>query len=181
MHMALVVDEFGDTAGLVTLEDIIEEIVGDIQDEYDVGAGAGGARARTAPSIFDGKTPLDRFHELYPDFKMPEGAFETVAGLVFHMAGRVPKEADVVRHGGLAFCVVKREGRRLRRIAVRREGGDGGRITVILGPPPPANVIDALPSLPPEARTSGQSPKPSGRLEPPGPGAAPAGTNSQGA
>jgi CBS domain containing-hemolysin-like protein len=135
LHMAIVVDEFGDTAGLVTLEDIIEEIVGDIQDEYDVEP-AQVERAPDGSVVFDGKTPLDRFQEIYPDFPLPEGTYETVAGLVFQIAGRVPKEADVLRQGGLVFRVVKREGRRLRRISIRREAPGGASITQVLGPVP---------------------------------------------
>lgn len=120
VHMAIVVDEFGDTAGLVTLEDVIEEIVGEIQDEYDYEP-AEVQRTRDGAVIFDGKTDLDRFKEIFPGFEMPEGSFETIAGLVFQLAGRVPRETDVMRHGDLHFTVVKREGRRLKKIAVRRE------------------------------------------------------------
>ena len=173
LHMAIVVDEFGDTAGLVTLEDIIEEIVGDIQDEYDVEP-AQVERSPDGSVIFDGKTPLDRFHEIYPDFQMLEGSFETVAGLVFQIAGRVPKEADILRHGGLVFRVVKREGRRLRKISIRREAPGGVSITTLVGPVPasaktesttvgdipPANVIDVIPAPSRDTRSSGQFPKP---------------------
>ncbi|HYF48092.1 MAG TPA: hemolysin family protein [Planctomycetota bacterium] len=119
VHMAIVVDEFGDTAGLVTLEDVIEEIVGEIQDEYDSEL-AEIERALDGTFVFDGKTGIERFKEIFPAFEMPEGTFETVAGLVFQLAGRVPKEGDTYEQGGLAFKIVKREGRRLRKIAVKR-------------------------------------------------------------
>lgn len=156
MHMAIVVDEFGDTAGLVTLEDIIEEIVGDIQDEYD-SEPAEVSRAPDGSVVFDGKTSLDRFREIFPDFELPEGTFETVAGLVFQLAGRVPKESDVVRHGILTFKVVKREGRRLRKISVSRDTASTATATAPLhaGDIPPANVIDSIPAA---------SPTPSGRF-----------------
>jgi CBS domain containing-hemolysin-like protein len=119
MHLAIVVDEFGDTAGLVTLEDVMEEIVGEIQDEYDVEP-AEIERSPDGSFIFEGKTDIDRLKELFPEFELPEGKFETVAGLVFQLAGRVPKEADSLSHGPLSFRVLKREGRRLRKISVRR-------------------------------------------------------------
>ena len=119
MHMAIVVDEFGDTCGLVTLEDVIEEIVGEIQDEYD-SEPAEVQRGADGSIIFDGKTSIERVHELFPTFEMPEGSFETIAGLVFQLAGRVPKESDVLKHSGLAFRVTKREGRRLKKISVMR-------------------------------------------------------------
>ncbi|HYG77416.1 MAG TPA: hemolysin family protein [Planctomycetota bacterium] len=120
VHMAIVVDEFGDTAGLVTLEDVIEEIVGEIQDEYDYEP-AQIERGKDGVVIFDGKTDLDRFKELFPGFEMPEGSYETIAGLVFQLAGRVPRESDVLKHGGLSFKIVKRDGRRLRKIAIKHE------------------------------------------------------------
>jgi CBS domain containing-hemolysin-like protein len=123
-HMAIVVDEFGDTAGLVTMEDIIEEIVGEIQDEYDVEPSQVEKMA-DGSVVFDGQTALDRFHETFPGYTPPDGSFETVAGLVFQIAGRVPKEQDSLRHGGLVFKVIKRDGRRLRRILVRRETPSG--------------------------------------------------------
>jgi CBS domain containing-hemolysin-like protein len=118
IHMAIVVDEFGDTAGLVTLEDVIEEIVGEIQDEYDYEP-AEVQRATDGSLIFDGKTSMARFKEIFPEFEPPEGSFETVAGLVFQIAGRVPKEGDTVSYGDLSFKTTKREGRRLRKITVK--------------------------------------------------------------
>lgn len=119
LHMAVVIDEFGDTAGIVTLEDVIEEIVGEIQDEYDYEP-AEIERTKDGTVIFEGKTDLDRFKEVFPDFTPPEGSFETVAGLVFQLAGRVPRESDVLHSGNLTFRIVKREGRRLRKIAVAK-------------------------------------------------------------
>ena len=135
VHMAIVVDEFGDTAGLVTLEDVIEEIVGEIQDEYD-SEPAQVERGKDGTVIFDGKVDLDRFKEIFPTFVMPEGSFETVAGLVFQLAGRVPKETDVLKSGDLAFKVVKRDGRRLRKIAVKR-------LTVTVAPEAPGGEAEA--------------------------------------
>ena len=120
VHMAIVVDEFGDTAGIVTLEDVIEEIVGEIQDEYDYEP-AEIVRSKDGSIVFEGKTDLDRFKEIFPNFEPPEGSFETVAGLVFALAGRVPRESDVLRYGDLSFRILKREGRRLRKIEVRRD------------------------------------------------------------
>lgn len=118
IHMAIVVDEFGDTAGLVTLEDVIEEIVGEIQDEYDYEP-AEIQRSADGALILEGKTSLSRFNEIFPNFEAPEGSFETVAGMVFHLAKRVPKEGDSFTHGEFSFKILKREGRRLRKIAVK--------------------------------------------------------------
>jgi len=122
MHLAIVVDEFGDTAGLVSLEDVIEEIVGEIQDEYDYEP-AQVERGKDGIITFDGKTPIERFVELYPSFEMPDGSFDTVAGLVFQLSGHVPREAEVIRQQSYCFRVIKRDGRRLRKIAVWKEEG----------------------------------------------------------
>ena len=85
VHLAIVIDEFGDTAGLVSLEDVIEEIVGEIQDEYDYEP-AQVEKNKDGSHTFDGKTPIERFSEIYPEFKQPDGEYETVAGLVFQLS-----------------------------------------------------------------------------------------------
>ncbi|HEY3324531.1 MAG TPA: hemolysin family protein [Planctomycetota bacterium] len=119
MHIAMVVDEFGMTTGLVTLEDVIEEIVGEIQDEYDAEP-AQVERLKDGAVIFEGKADIDRFKEIFPEFTLPEGSYDTIAGLVFQVAGHVPRETEVIRHGDLVFRITKREGRRLRKITVWR-------------------------------------------------------------
>ena len=159
VHMAIVIDEFGDTAGLVTLEDVIEEIVGEIQDEYD-SEPAEVQRGRDGAIIFDGKTNVDRLRELFPNFEMPEGAFETVAGLVFQLAGRVPRESDVLKHSGLSFHVAKREGRRLKKISVERLRSESVHVsnTAIMGlePAPAAETTSSADSARAAASSGGE-------------------------
>ena len=98
-HMAIVVDEYGGTAGLVTLEDLIEELVGEIVDEFDVEEpmveplAGGDVRVNARMSI-------DEVNELL-DADLPEGDWDTVGGLVFHLLGHVPAEGETVEVDGL--------------------------------------------------------------------------------
>jgi CBS domain containing-hemolysin-like protein len=124
VHMAILVDEFGTTVGLVTLEDLLEEIVGEIRDEHDQEADPV-ERLPDGTALVDGLLHVDRFREAFPDVEVPEGDFDTVGGLVLHLARRLPREGDSFRLGELGLRVVKREGRRVRKVAVRRLGPGG--------------------------------------------------------
>lgn len=151
VHLAVVVDEFGDTAGLVSLEDVIEEIVGEIQDEYDYEP-AQVEKGKDGVTTFDGKTPIERFVEIFPGFEMPEGTFDTVAGLVFQLSGHVPRESDTIKRGEYCFRIVKRDGRRLRKIAIWKEDPNK---------PKSAQEIDA--AIPKDSgRFAATNPKPGG-------------------
>ena len=99
-HMAIVVDEHGDTAGLVTMEDVLEEIVGEITDEYDVEAPRYRARSPTAGSGSPGETPIDELSEA-AGVKFPDDEWDTVGGLVFNLLGRVPEAGESVDCEGL--------------------------------------------------------------------------------
>lgn len=155
IHMAIVIDEFGDTAGLVTLEDVIEEIVGEIQDETD-------REPEKIVKLQDGtyliaaKTNVDEFNEVFPALELPEGDFDTVGGLVLHLAGHLPREGDSVRLGELALRVVKREGRRLRQIAVKRVPPGATQHFKPVTPEHFEQPLGPPPGLPPAAR-GGQS------------------------
>jgi CBS domain containing-hemolysin-like protein len=119
-HMAVVSDEFGGTAGVITLEDIIEEIVGDIRDEYDTEAPIdelpdGRILADAAVPISDLATHLKR--EITID-----GDFESVGGLVLHLAGTVPKVGAVLRKDGLRFVVREADETRVVKVEIKVEG-----------------------------------------------------------
>jgi len=117
-HMAIVVDEYGGTAGLVTLEDLIEELVGEIVDEYDVEEApveplpGGGARVNA-------RMPIDEVNELL-GAELPQGDFDTVGGLVFNLLGHVPTEGESVDHDGHRLIAEKVQGRRIGRVRIVR-------------------------------------------------------------
>lgn len=126
LHMALVVDEFGGTNGLVTIEDLIEEIVGEIEDEHDVQGTpliverAGGdleVDARALIADLEAKLNVD----LLPEDR--DEVVDSVGGLVFSLAGRVPSRGEIIRHSdGIEFEVLEADPRRLKRLRVRTPG-----------------------------------------------------------
>ena len=110
-HMAVVIDEYGGTAGLVTLEDLLEEIVGEIVDEYDVEA----PRVERLPDgalRVAGGTPIDEVNELL-EVELPETDWDTVGGLMFNLLGHVPVEGEAVEFQGLEFRAERVQRRRI--------------------------------------------------------------------
>ncbi|MCR9129174.1 MAG: hemolysin family protein [Alphaproteobacteria bacterium] len=128
MHMALVVDEFGGTDGLVTLEDLLEPIVGDIEDEHDIAdtvsvraKGPGLWEADARAEILELEEALGR--EIATEEE--EADVDTLGGLVFRLAGRVPERGEVIVHpSGFEFEVLDSDPRRIKRLRVR-EAGNG--------------------------------------------------------
>lgn len=121
VHLAVVVDEFGGTAGIVTLEDILEIIVGDIQDEHDTEEAEFIDRGEGVYEV-DGGFPLAEFSER---LGIPRGneAFETVAGVVYDLYGSVPDEGSELRWGDVTFVVIRLSGQRIERLkAIYRPG-----------------------------------------------------------
>jgi putative hemolysin len=113
-HMAIVVDEYGGTDGIVTLEDLIEEVIGDIRDEYDEDTTEARRLAGGEVEV-DGKLNLDEIAEIF-GVELPEGPYATVAGFVMAELGRLPKTGDTVEHDGVRLTVVRTEGRRAARV-----------------------------------------------------------------
>ena len=115
-HMAVVVDEYGATQGIVTLEDLLEEIVGEIEDEFDL-PDESVERVDENTVRIDGTFPLDDFNEQFGTALEHED-FHTVAGYVFHLLGRAAERGDEVRTDGLRFKVVDTEGSRIQRLEI---------------------------------------------------------------
>jgi len=132
-HIAMVVDEFGGIDGLVTIEDLIEEIVGDIEDEHDVVETPTLIERPDGSVIADARIPIDTFEEQHGTRLRHNGDGEevdTLGGLVFTLAGRVPRRGEVIPHpGGFEFEVLDADPRRVKRLRVRglppAAGGDG--------------------------------------------------------
>lgn len=123
-HIAMVVDEFGGIDGLVTIEDLIEEIVGDIEDEHDEADGPSLVERADGTLIADARTPIETLEERQGIRLRPIGDQEevdTLGGLVATLAGRVPKRGEVIAHpSGIEFEVLEADPRRLKRLRIRR-------------------------------------------------------------
>jgi putative hemolysin len=115
-HLAIVVDEYGGVAGIVTLEDLLEEIVGEIEDEYDLPDESVERIDETRIRI-DGTFPIDDFNEQFQQ-AIPQEDFHTIAGFVFGALGRAAEEGDEVKWDGLCFKVVETDGSRIGRLEV---------------------------------------------------------------
>lgn len=118
VHMAIVVDEYGGTAGLVTIEDLIEEIVGEIVDEYDQEEPLVEPIDENTMRV-DAKMPIDEVNDLF-GVELPDEEWDTVGGLVFGLTGRVPVEGETVRFDGLLFETERVTGRRIQKVVVRK-------------------------------------------------------------
>jgi putative hemolysin len=126
VHLAVVLDEYGGTAGLVTIEDLLEEIVGEIQDEYDVEEPMI-VKLSDDEARVDGRAAVDDLEELFDTHVPLEDAdeYDTVGGLIYHRIGGVPKPGDQVTVGGLTLTVETTDGRRVSKVLVVRNRDEG--------------------------------------------------------
>ncbi len=131
VHIAIIVDEYGGVAGIVTIEDLLEEIVGEIQDEFDPDEPVI-ERSPSGEAVVDASMPVDEFNTEFSAEISPEG-FDTLGGLLYARLGKIPEPGDVVNENGLRLQVITTTGRRVRRVRVvphaisapEPEGGTG--------------------------------------------------------
>jgi CBS domain containing-hemolysin-like protein len=125
-----VVDEYGGTAGLVTIEDLLEEIVGEIQDEYDTEAPLY-IEEGEGVYVFDAMLRVEEVNEVMDIELLADNGVETLGGYVFERLGELPEVGDVVYSDGLKLEVTEVEGRRIKKVRISREA------------PPPEAADDA--------------------------------------
>jgi len=112
VHMAVVADEYGGIAGLVTIEDVLEQIVGDIDDEHDVDEDVNIRKDTERQYIVRGQTPIDEFNE-YFQTELSDDEFDTVAGLVMKQLGRLPRRDETLQLADYEIKVLRFDRRRI--------------------------------------------------------------------
>jgi CBS domain containing-hemolysin-like protein len=116
VHIAIVMDEYGGTSGLITIEDILEQIVGDIQDEYDTEE-EWLMEEDDGAVVVDARLPIEELEERF-HIQVERDKFDTVAGLIFHIIGRIPKTGDEISYGLLLMTIVDADERKIRKVRI---------------------------------------------------------------
>ncbi len=125
-HMAIVVDEYGGVAGLITIEDVIEQIVGEIDDEFDVEDDQNIRKEADRQYLVRGVTRIDEFNEYFGARLPEEQGFETVAGLLMRQFGRLPRRGESVTVNGFEFRITRADRRRIDALRVQLPAGVSG-------------------------------------------------------
>jgi CBS domain containing-hemolysin-like protein len=166
VHMVIVVDEYGSVAGLVTIEDLVEEIVGDIQDEYDREEKLY-EQVNENEYIFDAKISIDEFNELM-DMDLDNTYYETLGGFLYAQLDKIPVVGDTISFKNLTFTVLNTRGRRITKVHVVRdqkdqppptqqgEEGQSDQSGPLMLPPPERHGVDTQ-----QDRTNSPSEQPS--------------------
>lgn len=119
VHMALVIDEYGGTSGLVTIEDLLEQIVGDIQDEYDLEEDWL-VQQPDGSTVLDARLPIEELEE-YLGIDIEREMFDTVGGLIFHLTGRIPRSGEVIESEDIVMTILDADERKIRRVRIVRK------------------------------------------------------------
>jgi magnesium and cobalt transporter len=122
--MAIAVDEYGGTSGLITIEDLLEEIVGDIQDEYDLEI-PWLQPQDDGTLLVDARANVEELEEYY-DIEIPREKFDTVGGYLFHLLGNVPQKGEKVSDNGLVLMVEDSDERKIEKVRVWRDAEASG-------------------------------------------------------
>jgi CBS domain containing-hemolysin-like protein len=118
VHIAIVIDEYGGTSGLVTIEDLLERIVGDIQDEYDVEEEWLLPQA-DGSVVADARLPIEELEEYFA-IEVEREMFDTLGGLIFHLTGRIPKSGEEIMYADLCMTILDADERKIRRVRILR-------------------------------------------------------------
>ena len=118
IHIAIVVDEYGGTSGLVTIEDLLEQIVGDIQDEYDIEE-EWLVEDTDGAVVVDARLPIEELEEHF-GIVIAREKFDTVGGLIFHLTGRIPNQGEDVENGAIRMTILEADERKIRKVRITR-------------------------------------------------------------
>jgi CBS domain containing-hemolysin-like protein len=125
VHLAIVIDEYGGTSGLVTIEDLLEQIVGDIQDEYDREEALFEVHADGSLTA-DARMPVEELAELL-DLEIEREKFDTIGGLIFHLTGKIPARGDIVEGPGLRITILDADERKIKKVRIVRQDSPDNR------------------------------------------------------
>jgi len=123
-HMAIVIDEYGGTSGLVTLEDLIEEIVGEIHDEHDIEEG-GFVELTDGYTLVDGRMEIEKIED-YFDIKFFEGKFETLGGLILSVIKKIPVAGEIIYIDNFEMIIESADERSIKKVKIRRVNSEQG-------------------------------------------------------
>ena len=118
VHLAIVIDEYGGTSGLITIEDLLEEIVGDIQDEHDREESLFTVNPDGSVTA-DGRLPVEELEEHF-DIQIERDKFDSVGGLVFYLTGKIPTIGDTIEGAGLCLNIIDADLRRVKKVSISR-------------------------------------------------------------
>jgi CBS domain containing-hemolysin-like protein len=118
VHLAIVIDEYGGTSGLITIEDLLEQIVGDIQDEYDREESLLTVNSDGSVTA-DGRLPVEELEEHF-EIQIERDKFDSVGGLVFHLTGKIPAIGDTIEGAGLLLKIMDADVRRVKKVGITR-------------------------------------------------------------
>jgi CBS domain containing-hemolysin-like protein len=120
VHLAIVIDEYGGTSGLITIEDLLEQIVGDIQDEYDREEALFIVNSDGSITA-DARMPVEELEEHF-DIEIERDKFDSIGGLIFHLTGKIPSAGDLVEGVGLNLAILDADERRIKKVCITRIG-----------------------------------------------------------